>query len=170
MLNTDYTNNTNVFEWLFRKIRAIRDIRVPSKFSEWYMLNTDYTNGTNVDEWRLRKIRAIRAIRVPSNFSRGICWTRITRITQMWMNGVCEKFGRFVIFVFHQKLSCPQKQDAQTCMPQYSCHQMTWHDKWQDWHLVLWHHALHEVHVHNRSHWQVLLLLWNRVWWYAVLR
>ena len=34
MLNTDYTNNTNVFEWLFRKIRAIRDIRVPSKFSE----------------------------------------------------------------------------------------------------------------------------------------
>ena len=28
MLNTNYTNGTNVDEWLFRKIRAIRVIRV----------------------------------------------------------------------------------------------------------------------------------------------
>ena len=31
MLNTDYTNGTNVFEWRLRKIRGIRAIRVPSK-------------------------------------------------------------------------------------------------------------------------------------------
>ena len=60
-----------------------------------YMLNTDYTNNTNVFEWRLRKIRGIRDIRVPSNFPRGICWTRITQITRMRMNGVCNGFGRF---------------------------------------------------------------------------
>ena len=35
MLNTDYTNNTNVLEWLFRKIRTIRDIRVPSKIFDY---------------------------------------------------------------------------------------------------------------------------------------
>ncbi len=35
MLNTDYTNNTNVDEWRLRKIRAIRDIRVPSKIFDY---------------------------------------------------------------------------------------------------------------------------------------
>ena len=64
MLNTNYTNGTNVLEWRLWKIRAIRAIRVPSNCSVWYMLNTNYTNYTNVFEWRLRKIRAIRVIRV----------------------------------------------------------------------------------------------------------
>ena len=33
MLNTDYTNGTNVLEWRLRKNREIRVIRVPLKFA-----------------------------------------------------------------------------------------------------------------------------------------
>ena len=35
MLNADFTNNTNADEWRLRKIRAIRDIRVPSNIFDY---------------------------------------------------------------------------------------------------------------------------------------